>query len=116
MPKWRDEHPKYVHSMEWRDSLGIKHMLVFRDDDLDAVLREAKMIREFIRAARARDEKPAQAQQADSAYTEPEPDDDDYCPQHGRTKIRASQYGGVFCTARTQDGYCKFKSERAATR
>jgi hypothetical protein len=58
LPKWRDEHPKYVHSMEWHDSLGIKHMLVFRDDDLDEVLREARMIREFVKAARARDEKP----------------------------------------------------------
>jgi hypothetical protein len=120
LPGWRSAEPRFVHSLKWFDQDGIEHLHVVRSDDLDDVLRQVRTVKAFIAAskARARDEKPApspEPEQADSAYDEPtEPEDDDYCPTHGRARLRPSKFGGVFCSARTPDGYCKFKSGRRA--
>ena len=115
-----------MHSLKWFDTDGVEHLHVVRSDDLDEVLREIGMVKAFIKAARARDEKPAsvpteapepqapapESKQVDSA-DEPEPEDHDYCPTHGRARLRPPRYGGVFCSARMKDGtYCKHISGR----
>ena len=110
-----------IFPLKWHDHDGIEHLHVVRSDDLDEVLREIGMVKAFIKAARARDGKPVatepeptpEPEQTESAY-EPEPDDD-YCPTHGRAKLRPSKYGGVYCAARLRDGsYCKYKSRKGA--
>jgi hypothetical protein len=133
MPGWQDQLAPLTHALRWTDHDGHEHNLTIRANDLDTLLIQLRTVKCFIAAAKARDEKPApspepeqaeyaydEPEQADSAYDEPEPEpepeSDDYCPTHGRVKIRPSKFGGVFCTAHTQDGYCKFKSQRAATR
>jgi hypothetical protein len=115
-----------VHSLKWHDHNGIEHLHVVRSDDLDDVLRQVRTVKAFIAAAKARDEKPAncrgaatvaepELEQADNAYTETEPDDDDYCPTHGRAKLRLSKYGGVYCAACLRNGsYCKYKNRKGA--
>jgi hypothetical protein len=38
------------------------------------------------------------------------------CPDHPNRKAKVSQYnGGLYCTARIQDGYCKWTSEAKAS-
>jgi hypothetical protein len=67
-----------VHSLKWHDHDGIEHLHVVRSDDLDEVLREIGMVKAFIEAARARDEKPVQhaymTTQAPDPAPEPEPE------------------------------------------
>jgi hypothetical protein len=119
--------PRFVHSLKWFDTDGIEHMHVVRSDDLDDVLRQVRTVKTFIAASKVRAEKSvqtdsahsepqAEAGQADSAYDEPEPEDNDYCPTHGRAKLQPSKFGGNFCTARMRNGeYCKFSSKKVAS-
>jgi hypothetical protein len=116
LPGWRSAFPAHTHSLNWVDGDGISHSHTVRSDDIDEVLRQVRVVKAFIAAAKVRPEqKPAHAEpeQTDSAYDAPEPDDDNYCPTHGRTKLRPSKYGGFFCAARLHDGsFCKFSSGR----
>jgi hypothetical protein len=112
--------------LRWTDHDGHEHSLTIRANDLDTLLLQLRRVKAFIAAAKARDEKPAnchagvtvaepEPEQTDSAYDESEPESDDYCPTHGRAKLRPSKYGGVFCAARLRDGsYCKYKSRKGA--
>jgi hypothetical protein len=124
LPGWTNAEPRFVHSLKWFDQDGIEHMHVVRSDDLDDVLRQVRTVKAFIAASKVGAEKSVQAdsahsesqaepEQAESAYSELEPEGDDYCPTHGRAKLRPSKYGGVFCSARMRNGeYCKFSSKR----
>lgn len=38
------------------------------------------------------------------------PADAPSCPEHGRQSMRASNYGGFYCSARVDGGYCQFKA------
>lgn len=38
----------------------------------------------------------------------------DACPDHGPDSVRPSKYGGLYCTARDEDGFCKWTSKQEA--
>jgi hypothetical protein len=66
---WHTREPRFVHSLKWHDSEGVEHLHVVRSDDLDEVLREVRVVKQFIKAAKAQAEEHAVA----VSTTTPEP-------------------------------------------
>jgi hypothetical protein len=119
LPGWRNQFPAYTHSMSWTDSLGITHSHTVRSDNLDEILREARITQEFVKAARARHEKstatapapepqpePEQNEQTDSAYDEPEPSRL-WCERHQTWLQRREKHGNVWYSHKTAEGWCR---------
>jgi hypothetical protein len=108
--------------MSWTDSLGISHSHTVRSDNLDEILHEARMTQEFVKAARARAEKPVattpapqaepepqaepQNEQTDSAYDEPEPSRL-WCERHQTWLQRREKNGNVWYSHKTAEGWCR---------
>jgi hypothetical protein len=82
-------------------------------------------VKSFIQASKVRAEKSVQA---DSAHSEPqaepgqaesacdESDTDACCPEHGRSRIKPSRFGGLYCTGRMENNeFCTFKSKKVAS-
>lgn len=112
MPGWRDQHPKYVHHVEWLDSDNRKHGLTVRTDDYDEFVATLRVVK-----AASQPQSPAEAeQQADDV---PEPDAEEKpaskpCPVHPYDLMyrRPSKHGGHFYSHRLDDGsWCNGKAK-----
>jgi hypothetical protein len=113
LPGWRDQLAPLTDMFEWTDSDGHAHHLTIRADDLDELLIQLRTVKAYIRAAKARDEKPADTQpkeeqrQAESACNEPTDPTRLWCERHQTWLNRREKNGAVWYSHKTAEGWCR---------
>lgn len=48
-PSWRDQEPPYLYTAKWHDATGIEHLLCIREDHMDSLLAQVKILTAMIR-------------------------------------------------------------------
>ena len=103
---WRDQNPGHVHSMEWVDDLGIKHLHVIRADSREEVMQEAAGIKALIRQAREASHKPQAASEPPAAAAEAQ---EGWCAVHQVQMTRQVNAKGSWWSHKVGDAWCKGK-------
>ena len=58
-PAWRDQHPLFVHHLEWVDRDDVSHGLTLRSDDLQSLMADLRLVKSMIRQAKQKHSVPA---------------------------------------------------------
>ena len=95
---WHSAEPNFVHSLKWMDpELQLEHMVVVRDDNLDALWVKIKTITQMVKASRAKQTVPTTGASSNGQA------DPSYCPKH--QTLMTSKNGRYFHKAGvTADG------------
>ena len=91
-PKWHDQHPAFVHSLEFLVD-GIKHHVVIRGDNLDDLWVKVKTYTHMVRMARDKEveaEDAAPTEVSDTHYLHKQ------CDIHGEIMNRSKDGKGYF--------------------
>ena len=103
-PKWRDQLAPYTHTLQWVDADGCSHSMTLRNDTLQGLLDDLKLIKSGIQQckAKARQENPDM------------PPDTMLCDVHNAYMERrySKRTGGHYFAHKVENGeFCYGKSQ-----